>query len=199
MKKKENHIWPAYVDMMTVLLLVYVLVSLLFAMMIKQDTEAKYEEKLNSLIALKVNSAVQSDGSTLQQPSGKQVSEPPPEVLAIDDHQDMLVHRDGDLILNLQPGDELLMNKEQVALTGWYQKNRSRIEAHGILLGVVTKKNNTVSIGALYRKQYMLYMDTLRYLITTEKDFKPANFIHRSPMPLEDVLEEYMVLRVPMP
>jgi len=40
MKRKENHIWPAYVDMMTVLLLVYVLVSLLFAMMIKQDTEA---------------------------------------------------------------------------------------------------------------------------------------------------------------
>ena len=196
MKKKENHIWPAYVDMMTVLLLVYVLVSLLFAMMIKQDTEAKYEEKLNSLMELKVTSAIESDGVTRHQSAGEQATDPLPEAVITDDNQDMLVRRDGDLILTLQPGEEKITKEEQTKITSWYQKNHVEIESYGLLFGVVTKKDSSVSMGAIYRKQYMLYMDTLRLLVNTQSDFKAASFIHRSPMPVEDIPDEFMIIRV---
>lgn len=195
MKKKENHIWPAYVDMMTVLLLVYVLVSLLFATMIKQDTEAQYEEKLNSLMSLKVTSAIGPDGANPHMSTGNQASDLQPEEVMTDENTDMLARRDGDLILTLNPGAEKLTSTEQVKITDWYQKNRREIENKGVYFAVIAKKDSEVSVGALYRKQYMLYMDTLRYLVKTQHDFKPANFLHRSPLPVGDLPEEYVVMR----
>jgi len=196
MKRKENHIWPAYVDMMTVLLLVYVLVSLLFAMMIKQDTEAKYEEKLNGLMAMKITSATELDGATLHQSASKQTTDLIPEEIIKDDNHDMLDRYKGDLVIILQPGEEKISAKDQVKITDWYLKNQSEIKVRGIYFGVVTRNNNSVSIGAVYRKQYMLYMDTLRFLVNTQIDFKPGNYIHRSPMPVDGLSEEYMVMRV---
>lgn len=192
MKKKENHIWPAYVDMMTVLLLVYVLVSLLFAMMIKQDTEAQYEQKLNSLMELTVTSDIGSDGANPHMSTGNIR----PEEVITDENLDMLVRRDGDLILILQSGEEKITHPAQVKIADWYQKNRRNIEKKGVYFAVIIKKNNGVSVGALYRKQYMLYMDTLRYLVNTINDFKPANFSHRSPLPVSNLPEEYIVIRI---
>ncbi|EDH1796558.1 hypothetical protein GC469_25075, partial [Salmonella enterica] len=45
MSSAKNNIWPAYVDMMTVLLMVYVLISAILGVIIAQVKETEYQEK----------------------------------------------------------------------------------------------------------------------------------------------------------
>lgn len=229
-KSKSNHIWPAYVDMMTVLLLVYVLVSLLFAMMIKESIEAEYKEKLDNIISLSAEEIVENMTQVnltakvvkedaemkqnIEQPieqesistqahnnehegnADQDSASVPQEEIVQDDHLDMLERRADDFTLPLVENQELLSQGDKDKLEKWYQANLSIIEKHGIDIGVIVKKNNQVSLGAVYRKQYMLYMDILRFLMDENKDFEPSNYIHRSPKGSIDIQDEYLLFRI---
>ncbi|CAK9885898.1 MAG: hypothetical protein XXXJIFNMEKO3_02315 [Candidatus Erwinia impunctatus] len=256
-KRSSNHIWPAYVDMMTVLLLVYVLVSLLFAMMIKENLEAQYKQKMDNLISMSADQladkrsklAVNDAGTVLNKDTiteassaevktalGSMESKETPtniarntiaskenasenadvenmreavspgttkesaaeEVIA-NDNLDMLVVQPGDLMLTLNDNQELLSKENNEALNKWYQENRVRIKKNGIDIGIIVKKNTSVSLGAVYRKQYMLYMDILRALVDKDKEFEPSNYSHRSPKPQADIEKEFILLKVKKP
>lgn len=196
-KKGENHIWPAYVDMMTVLLLVYVLVSLLFAMMIQQTEASKYQEKLDYLMSLtpgereielqsQQNAYLGHDGDSLLKA---------PEEIAVDTYNDMLTAQPDDLVLPLSP-DEALTGSDKAALTAWYQQHQAEIAKQGLYLGVVVQKKDAVSMGALYRKQYLFYMDAMRVLTQLDPHFNPASFTQRSPQPKSAESTELLRFRV---
>lgn len=196
-KKGENHIWPAYVDMMTVLLLVYVLVSLLFAMMIQQTEASKYQEKLDYLMSLTPSErevALQSEQNAYLGQEGDSLIKTPEEI-AVDTHNDMLTAQPNDLVLSL-PSDEVLTDSDKATLTKWYQQHQAEIAQRGLYLGVVLQKKDDVSMGALYRKQYLFYMDAMRILTQLDPHFNPASFTQRSPQPRSDESDELLRFRV---
>ncbi|MDD9341810.1 MAG: hypothetical protein PV362_19645 [Providencia heimbachae] len=196
-KKGENHIWPAYVDMMTVLLLVYVLVSLLFAMMIQQTEASKYQEKLDYLMSLTPSEReveIQSQQNAYLGHEGDSLVKAPKEV-AVDTHNDMLTAQPNDLVLSL-PSDEALTDSDKAALTKWYQLHQAEIAKQGLYLGVMVQKKDDVSMGALYRKQYLFYMDAMRVLTQLDPYFNPASFTQRSPQPSSAESTELLRFRV---
>ncbi|GAB1439594.1 hypothetical protein MASR2M36_23710 [Providencia sp.] len=235
---KSNHIWPAYVDMMTVLLLVYVLVSLLFAMMIKENIEAEYKEKLDNIInmsaeeivenknQLEMQAVINKENAEMNKDSdqrnenenslvlanntagkGNEVQEgqngeeqaakaPQREEIVLDDNSDMLEKHTGDFILPLDKGQELLTKEDKEKLGKWYQDNLALIERDGIDIGVILNKDSSVSLGAIYRKQYIFYMDILRLLVDKNKNFEPSNYIHRSPTGSNNIDNEYLLFRI---
>lgn len=236
-KGKTNHIWPAYVDMMTVLLLVYVLVSLLFALMIKENIEAQYKEKLDNLMSmsaeeiaenkkqLEMSALVSKNNAQMKHDNEKQNDQdnnlvlakdaegkdtqegekstgqslqtaPQEEDAVSDDNLDMLDHRASDFTLALSENQELLSSEDKKKLNQWYKENLTQIEKNGIDIGVIINKNETMSLGAVYRKQYMLYMDVLRLLVNGNQHFEPSNYSHRSPKPSSSIKNEYLLFRI---
>lgn len=237
-KGTTNHIWPAYVDMMTVLLLVYVLVSLLFALMIKENIEAQYKEKLDNLMSmsaeeiaenkkqLEMSALVPKDDTQMKHDNARQNDQDNNLVLAkdaegkgkdtqegensteqslqtaqqedvvSDDNLDMLEHRAGDFTLALRANQELLSSEDKKKLSQWYKENLTQIEKNGIDIGVIINKNEAMSLGAVYRKQYMLYMDVLRLLVDGNQHFEPSNYSHRSPKPSSSIKNEYLLFRI---
>lgn len=196
-KKGENHIWPAYVDMMTVLLLVYVLVSLLFAMMIQQTEASKYQEKLDYLMSLTPSERaveLQSQQNAYLGQEGDSLVKAP-EAVEVETHNDMLTAQPNDLVLPL-PTNEALTDGDQASLIKWYQQHQTEITQHGLYLGVILQKKDEVSMGALYRKQYLFYMDAMRVLTQLDPHFSPSIFTQRSPEPAANESPELLRFRI---
>lgn len=197
-KKRENHIWPAYVDMMTVLLLVYVLVSLLFAMMIQDTEESKYQEKLDYIMSLTPS---ERDAEILSQKNaylgdkGDYLIKSPEEHI-VDNYEDMLTSQVNDLVIPIYSGNEVLSDSDKKELITWYQQYQADIVQKGLYLGVILRKKDDVSAGALYRKQYLFYMDAMRVLTQLDPNLNPSLFTQRSPQPRMDESADILRFRI---
>nr|BEK81576.1 hypothetical protein EATA8330_44710 [Enterobacter asburiae] len=177
--------------MMTVLLLVYVLLSLLFGMSIKEDTESKYESLMAKKAYNDLQNQIYGDDVERKVKFEEQLVDD-----NVDENKDMLTAREGDLIITLAPGQTKFKNDEVIMFRNWYNKNKDEINKKGIYLGFVINQGMDVSLGAAYHRKHVLYLESLKILSKLNPDLKPSDVTQKNPKAVEQILKEYIIFRV---
>ncbi|WP_345831206.1 hypothetical protein AAGR22_07955 [Erwinia sp. HDF1-3R] len=162
----KNHIWPAYVDMMTVLLLVYVLLNVLLSVVITQigdDDVALVQgvcvENQDVKPATSVNFQYDIERS-------------------MDVNNELYVNKKGDFILNIK--DKNSLSKEDATLIKeWLQTVDSKRQK--VLFSVYLPVPETKSVGSVLRTQAILYYEVLQ--IAALNNFPIDNIINKNSKP----------------
>lgn len=146
MSKGNDHFWPAYVDMMTVLLLVYILISMVFQVLMvlaKQNEGIKLNEQQTYL-------QIHHISSESQYPESKE------------------------LRLPLKTNQNHLGNENESKLVNWIKLHREAIKANGVTIFSANElgEDQDIQTGISISLQYDRGLDTLR--IFQEEDL-PIN------------------------
>lgn len=147
----KSHIWPAYVDMMTVILMVYILINVMFSAVIanadltnKQDTKSQQN----------------SSGSSSTSKQGTLSGAPYDSVITLRKYDAFYKIETGDMILNLNDEANGFKNPDDVnKLKAWLSNHKNN--KGKVLFGVFINDDGTKSMGALLRWQTMLYYKLL--------------------------------------
>lgn len=136
MSKKNDHFWPAYVDMMTVLLLVYILISMVFQVLLvlaKQNEGVKINEQQTYL-------QIHHISSVSQYPESKE------------------------LRLPLKANQNHLGAENETKLINWINLHRERIKTDGVTIFSANElgEDQDVQTGISIGLQYDRGLDALR-------------------------------------
>lgn len=159
--------------------------------------EVKYQEKLDYLMSLtpkdremefqsRQNSYLDQEGDSLIKS---------PEAVELETNNDMLTAKLNDLVLPL-PSSGFLTDTDKTMLIKWYKQHQPEIVKQGLYLGVILQKKDNVSMGSIYRTQYLFYMDAMRVLTQLDPDFSPSLFIQKSPGPILNKSPELLRFRI---
>ena len=172
----KQHIWPAYVDMMTVLLLVYILVSALLSVIISMaELDPAHEEQKTT--------AMSQQGHQKEQPDDQPDDQPDMPVIRMQAQRQLYADRAGDLAIRL--GDEKDDYKKETDIARikqWiagYQGLRGKYE-----VGVFLHDDGTRTSGNLLRRQVILYYSLLSTMKAGGVPF--SDILNRNATPSED-------------
>lgn len=141
----KEHIWPAYVDMMTVLLMVYVLINAILAVIMSTLNEIKLEE-----IPQEKTITDNRDNYT---PFNQEF---------IISKDDSLYYSRDSLTLRFS-ADELRIDDEDIVELRDYITEHSGIKGKW-LVAIYMSRNEDVSVGSQLREQSVIYWSILKYM-----------------------------------
>lgn len=141
----KEHIWPAYVDMMTVLLMVYVLINAILAVIMSTLNETKPEEIPQEKVI--------TDNRDDYTPFNK-------EFFILKD--DSLYYSPDSLTLRFTE-DELKVDDEDLVKLHDYITENSGQKGKW-LVAVYMPRNEDVSVGSQLREQSVIYWNILKYM-----------------------------------
>jgi hypothetical protein len=169
---KSNHIWPAYVDMMTVLLMVYMLLSMIFQVLAAMATP--------------------SSGTPDAPPVSNATSA---EAMAVT-HQatmdDSLTPQATDFVAKVGKDENFLQPAERAATRAWISQNAAAIRARGVLVFSLTGTSD-VPLGVRLRMQF----ERSLMVVSIADELKiPRDKIElRNPVP-EKATQDSIILRL---
>lgn len=124
----KNHIWPAYVNMMTVLLMVYLLLSMIFQVLAALAGPA---------------------GATESAASSSESSAPTTAV----ELTDKLTQQPDDFITRVGSGENFLQPEARAAVRGWMGSHAQTIRQRGVIVFSLTGATDA-PLGVRLRMQY---------------------------------------------
>ncbi|EAO8776992.1 hypothetical protein CDJ04_25605 [Salmonella enterica] len=163
MSSAKNNIWPAYVDMMTVLLMVYVLISAILGVIIAQVKETEYQEKQRNaeIITESKEKELYNVNSTQNsiKNSNKILNEVEEQYILLSND----LYNDKDSLTIYFVNDDLSLKEgENKKLTEYIKKDTSK---HGKYeVAVFLQRNEKVSVGAQLREQSVIYLKLLKIM-----------------------------------
>ncbi|MGA7817715.1 hypothetical protein [Caballeronia sp.] len=169
---KSNHIWPAYVDMMTVLLMVYMLLSMIFQV----------------LAAL----ATPSSGTPDAPPVSNATSAEPTSVSHAAVMDDSLTQLPTDFVASVGRDENFLQPAQRAATRAWMSRNEQAIRARGFLVFSLTGTAEA-PLGVRLRMQF----ERSLMVVSIADELKiPRDRIElRNPVP-EQSTQDSIVLRL---
>ncbi|MGX7004769.1 hypothetical protein [Caballeronia sp. KNU42] len=130
---KSNHIWPAYVDMMTVLLMVYMLLSMIFQVLAAMATPSS-----GTPDAPPVSNATSAEAS------------PVPHAASMDES---LAQLPTDFAAKVSVEENFLQPAERAATRAWISQNAQAIRERGLLVFSMTGTTDA-PLGVRLRMQF---------------------------------------------
>lgn len=137
---QKNHIWPAYVDMMTVLLLVYLIINAMYsALLANADLDPKPIKKITE----KTQSG-SSDSRSVE---------------IMKEYQSLYNDESGDLVVKIDNDQYTLYSDDVNAISSWLDKQPNDNGHYEV--SVFLHDNEDETSGTLLRKQTILYYQVL--------------------------------------
>ncbi|EAQ6131906.1 hypothetical protein AXA88_24945 [Salmonella enterica] len=168
MSSEKKNIWPAYVDMMTVLLMVYVLISAILGIIISSMHDS---ESTNNLGEKDI------DSSKFE----KKLDEVSPQTLK--DYfiltNDSLYYDKDSLTIKFS-SDDLKISEQDINKIKSYISDKSTDKGKW-LVGVYLTKDENMSVGAQLREQSVIFLNVLKIL--SEKGIKYSEIENRNVSP----------------
>lgn len=168
---KSNHIWPAYVDMMTVLLMVYMLLSMIFQVLaaLASPTSGAAESKLTTSA---------TEAVTAAHPAA--------------DMDDSLVQQPNDFVATVKSDENFLQPPERAAVRAWMSRNAQAIGERGFLVFSMTGTADA-PLGVRLRMQF----ERSLMVVSIADELKiPRDKIElRNPVP-EQATQDSIILRL---
>lgn len=165
----KNHIWPAYVDMMTVLLMVYMLLSMIFQV----------------LAAL----ATPSDGP----PTPTDTSRPQASVATNPaDMDDTVMQQPNDFVASVSHDENFLQPATRATVRDWMSRNAQAIRERGFLAFSLTGSDDA-PLGVRLRMQFERSLAVVA--IADELKIPRDKIELRNPVP-EEATHDSIVLRL---
>jgi hypothetical protein len=169
---KSNHIWPAYVDMMTVLLMVYMLLSMIFQVLAAMSTESSGTPNAPAVSNATSGEAVASAHRTTM--------------------DDSLTQRPTDFVASVGQDENFLQPAERAATRAWISRNAQAIRERGVLVFSLTGTADA-PLGVRLRMQF----ERSLMVVSIADELKiPRDKIElRNPVP-EQSTQDSIVLRL---
>lgn len=171
MSASKNHTWPAYVDMMTVLLMVYILLSMIFqiiAALAPPPDSVPMPAPVSETSAVEASDVVIDQGLQTYSPQG------------------------GDFVVHLQPGENFVRGAAAEQVRDWLRKNRVRVKARGMIVFALSSQQN-VPLGVRIRLQYDRAIGAVKL---AEDEGISSNVVERHSVDSSDVMGDVLILRV---
>ncbi|EBP4586390.1 hypothetical protein VH79_25055 [Salmonella enterica] len=143
MSSSKKNIWPAYVDMMTVLLMVYVLISAI----------------LGSIISTLNDNNTPPNNKVKDSKNEKNVMMPEVKDYFILSNDSLYYNKDS---LSLSFSENTLKIDNEKNLLNYLSENSGHKGKW--LVGVYIKKNEKISVGAQLREQSVLYLNLIKIM-----------------------------------
>ncbi|MEN3930499.1 hypothetical protein WJT86_05395 [Microvirga sp. W0021] len=203
MSEKGNHIWPAYVDMMTVLLMVYLLLALLFQVVVATSKTAINQVEADELAKAEAGKQGQEQIMPQQPPKKEQQASAAGEQASNSaENQDMtlvtitpteLAQKQGDLRLRLEARRNYLNASEIQTVKTWVEEHRSEIASKGIRLYSVAPNSNNVQVGSLLKVQFDRALSVMSAVNGSGISLESISYDNEI---IQDATEDFVILRV---
>jgi len=168
---KSNHIWPAYVDMMTVLLMVYMLLSMIFQVLAAMATPSSGTPDAPPVSNATSAEVVSVHGATMD---------------------DSLTQLPTDFVARVGQEENFLQPAERAATRAWLSRNEQAIRERGVLVFSLTGTAGA-PLGVRLRMQF----ERSLMVVSIADELKiPRDKIElRNPVP-ENATQDSIVLRL---